>query len=115
MFSPMESSGNRIRRGNLSKRDPGSRMLAALRMPCGLSGLVSWQSHAILARQFNLFMGKGDKKSKKGKIWKGSYGVSRNKKAIKVRLKRLRSRPAAPAVEKPKAKRSPRKKETAAE
>jgi len=33
-------------------------------------------------------MGRGDKKSKKGKRSKGSYGVSRNKKAIKVRLKR---------------------------
>ncbi len=60
-------------------------------------------------------MGKGDKKSKKGKIWKGSYGVSRNKKAIKARLKRLASQPAAPAAEKPKAKRATRKKETAAE
>ncbi len=61
-------------------------------------------------------MGKGDKKSKKGKIWKGSYGVSRNKKAIKSRLKRLNSRPAAAAAsseEKPKAKRAPRKKEAA--
>lgn len=62
-------------------------------------------------------MGKGDKKSKKGKIWKGSYGVSRNKKAIKLRLKRVHSRPAAPAAseEKPKAKRTPRKKEASAE
>ena len=33
-------------------------------------------------------MGRGDKKSKKGKIWKGSYGVSRNKKAIKQQIKR---------------------------
>ncbi len=63
-------------------------------------------------------MGKGDKKSKKGKIWRGSYGVSRNKRAIKARLKRLSTRPAAPSVateEKPKAKRAPRKKEAAAE
>lgn len=60
-------------------------------------------------------MGKGDKKSKKGKIWKGSYGVSRNKRAIKARLKRLSSRPAAPAAEKPKAKRATKKKEAAAE
>ena len=36
-------------------------------------------------------MGRGDKKSKKGKIWKGSYGKSRNKNAIKKRLKRLAS------------------------
>jgi len=63
-------------------------------------------------------MGKGDKKSKKGKIWRGSYGVSRNKKGIKSRLKRISSKPsAAPAAaaEKPKAKRAPRKKDAAAE
>lgn len=68
-------------------------------------------------------MGKGDKKSKKGKISIGSYGVSRNKKKIKARLKRVKSKavaaqaaPAAAVVEeKPKAKRAPRKKEPAAE
>ncbi|MBL7851503.1 MAG: 30S ribosomal protein THX [Cyclobacteriaceae bacterium] len=60
-------------------------------------------------------MGKGDKKSKRGKIWKGSYGVSRNKRALKARLKRISSQPAAPAAEKPKAKRATRKKEAAAE
>lgn len=74
---------------------------------------------AILAPQFKQIMGKGDKRSKKGKIWKGSYGVSRSKKAIKARLKRVNSRPAAasPAAteEKPKAKRAPRKKEASAE
>lgn len=62
-------------------------------------------------------MGKGDKKSKKGKIWLGSYGVTRNKKAIKARLKRSNAaKPAVPAVsaeEKPKVKRATRKKETA--
>ena len=36
-------------------------------------------------------MGRGDKKSKKGKIWKGSYGKSRNRVAIRTRLKRLHS------------------------
>lgn len=34
-------------------------------------------------------MGKGDKKTKKGKRWKGSFGVSRNKQSIKARLKRV--------------------------
>ncbi len=29
-------------------------------------------------------MGKGDIKSKKGKIWKGSFGNSRRKRALKV-------------------------------
>lgn len=37
-------------------------------------------------------MGRGDKKSRKGKIWKGSYGVTRNKKAIKARMKRTASK-----------------------
>ena len=59
-------------------------------------------------------MGRGDKKSKKGKIWKGSYGVSRNKKAIKTQIKRASSKKAAaPAVvaEAPvKAKRTVKKK-----
>ena len=36
-------------------------------------------------------MGRGDKKSRKGKQWKGSFGVSRNKNAIKARLKRSAS------------------------
>jgi ribosomal small subunit protein bTHX len=45
-------------------------------------------------------MGRGDKKSKKGKIFKGSFGVSRNKKATKAKLKRTASKkPAAPAAE----------------
>ncbi|MBL7846739.1 MAG: 30S ribosomal protein THX [Cyclobacteriaceae bacterium] len=64
-------------------------------------------------------MGRGDKKSRKGKIAIGSYGVSRNKKGIKARLKRVNSRPAAATEvateEKPKAKRTTRKKEAAAE
>lgn len=67
-------------------------------------------------------MGRGDKKSKKGKVWNGSYGVSRNKKAIKARLKRVHSKAvtapvevAVVAEEKPKVKRAPRKKEAAAE
>lgn len=29
-------------------------------------------------------MGKGDVKSRKGKIWKGSFGNSRRKRALKV-------------------------------
>ncbi len=66
-------------------------------------------------------MGKGDKKSRRGKISIGSYGVSRSRKAIKARLKRVNSaKPAAPLVvvtveEKPKPKRASRKKEPAAE
>lgn len=52
---------------------------------------VNQMSFAILAPQISA-MGKGDKKSKKGKRWKGSYGVSRNKKALKTRLKRVASK-----------------------
>jgi ribosomal small subunit protein bTHX len=58
-------------------------------------------------------MGKGDKKSKKGKRTIGSYGVSRNRNKIKARLKRRASvKVAATAVVEgePKAKRTPRKK-----
>jgi ribosomal small subunit protein bTHX len=43
-------------------------------------------------------MGKGDKKSKKGKIWRDSYGNSRKKKAIKAKLKRTASKKATPAT-----------------
>lgn len=58
-------------------------------------------------------MGKGDKKSKKGKRWKGSYGVSRNKKAIKNQLRRASAKKATTTVaaEVPvKAKRTVKKK-----
>lgn len=60
-------------------------------------------------------MGKGDKKSKKGKIFKDSYGNSRNKKAIKAKLKRVASKkPAEPvaaaAAPKPKRTTAPKKK-----
>ncbi|MFZ5970369.1 MAG: 30S ribosomal protein THX [Bacteroidota bacterium] len=37
-------------------------------------------------------MGKGDKKSKKGKRWRHSFGVSRNRQAIKAKLKRNASK-----------------------
>lgn len=52
-------------------------------------------------------MGRGDKKSAKGKRSKGSFGVSRNKKAIKTRLKRASSKktvaaPVAQPAAKPK-------------
>lgn len=39
-------------------------------------------------------MGKGDKKSKRGKIAIGSYGNARNRKKIKARVARSGSRPA---------------------
>jgi len=55
-------------------------------------------------------MGKGDKKSKKGKRWKGSYGVSRNRKAIKARLKRTASAEAGVAEPAAKPRKVARKK-----
>ena len=62
-------------------------------------------------------MGRGDKKSKKGKLKMGSYGNSRRRSAIKLRLKRHNSPKSAVAVEvvevKPKVKRAPKKKEAA--
>jgi 30S ribosomal protein S31 len=61
-------------------------------------------------------MGKGDKKSKKGKISMGSFGNSRRKKQIKERVKRSASkkRVVASAEEgKSKAKKVVKKKETA--
>ena len=67
-------------------------------------------------------MGKGDRKSRKGKLWLGSYGNSRKRSAIKSRLRRRLSpdKPvvvAAPLVQavevveaKPKVKRTVKKK-----
>lgn len=50
-------------------------------------------------------MGKGDKKSKKGKIAKGSYGNTRKRNAIKAKLKRSASKKVAePAGEEAPAK-----------
>ena len=57
-------------------------------------------------------MGRGDKKSKKGKRTIGSFGNSRNKKKIKARLKRTASRkPVALGDAKPKARKVAKKKE----
>lgn len=46
----------------------------------------------ILAPYFNYSMGRGDKKTKKGKRTIGSFGVSRNRTKIKARLKRVASK-----------------------
>jgi ribosomal small subunit protein bTHX len=51
-----------------------------------------------------VFMGRGDKKSKKGKRTKGSYGKTRNRKAIKARIKRAASKKPAAAKAEGKAK-----------
>jgi ribosomal small subunit protein bTHX len=59
-------------------------------------------------------MGRGDKKSKKGKRTMGSFGVTRSKNAIKARLKRASSKKpltaSASTDEAPKAKRAVKKK-----
>lgn len=63
-----------------------------------------------------LLMGRGDKKSAKGKRTIGSFGVTRSKKKIKARLKRVASvkkAVVAGADVKPKAKRVVKKKEAA--
>jgi ribosomal small subunit protein bTHX len=57
-------------------------------------------------------MGKGDKKTKKGKIWKGSYGNSRKRKvkASYVPSAKVEKAEKAVVVEaKPKAKKAPKK------
>lgn len=46
-------------------------------------------------------MGKGDKKSKKGKIAKGSYGNSRKRNAIKFKLKRTAAKKSSEGVAAP--------------
>jgi len=73
-------------------------------------------------------MGKGDKKSKKGKIFSGSYGVTRKRKAsttfVAPKTKKaapeketevVAEKPAAkkPAAKKPAAKKAPAKKPAA--
>jgi ribosomal small subunit protein bTHX len=57
-------------------------------------------------------MGRGDKKSKKGKIWRGTFGNSRKKKTIKARLKRgaQRGTSSKTSAEGAAAKKAPRKK-----
>lgn len=56
-------------------------------------------------------MGRGDKKTAKGKRTTGSFGVSRNRKSIKARLKRALSgkKEVAPVAE-AKPKKASRKK-----
>jgi ribosomal small subunit protein bTHX len=57
-------------------------------------------------------MGRGDKKSKKGKRTTGSFGVSRSRAKIKARLKRVASKKksAVATSEAAKPKRAQRKK-----
>jgi len=79
-------------------------------------------------------MGKGDRKSRKGKLWLGSYGNSRKRSSIKSRLRRRLSpdkpvavaaaaveavevvhRPVGAGEAKPKVKRTVKKKTEGAE
>lgn len=52
-------------------------------------------------------MGRGDKKTKKGKIWKGSFGNSRKRKSSKVTSAKGSADAAGEA--KPKVKKAPKK------
>lgn len=55
-------------------------------------------------------MGRGDKKTAKGKREKGSFGVSRNKSKIKAQLKRVASKKKVVSGEEAKPKKTARKK-----
>ncbi|HRG09791.1 MAG TPA: 30S ribosomal protein THX [Cyclobacteriaceae bacterium] len=55
-------------------------------------------------------MGRGDKKTRKGKRTAGSFGVSRNRKKIKARLKRASSKKTTTAAAEAKPKKPSRKK-----
>ncbi|MCW5912398.1 MAG: 30S ribosomal protein THX [Cyclobacteriaceae bacterium] len=55
-------------------------------------------------------MGRGDKKSRKGKRTTGSFGVTRNRKKIKARLKRVASTKTTVAAVEAKPKKTSRKK-----
>ena len=67
--------------------------------------MVESNPFGILAHNFNYSMGRGDKKTKKGKRTIGSFGVSRNRTKIKARLKRVASKkPSVAAAAEPKPK-----------
>lgn len=56
-------------------------------------------------------MGRGDKKTKKGKIWKGSYGNSRKRAVNKVKFTPVaKASEEVEAKPKPKAKKAAKKK-----
>ncbi len=58
-------------------------------------------------------MGKGDKKSKKGKISSGSYGVTRKRKKAATFVTKPKAKKAAPKKEKEPAEKAPAKKAAA--
>jgi ribosomal small subunit protein bTHX len=55
-------------------------------------------------------MGRGDKKTRKGKRTAGSFGVSRSRKRIKARLKRASSKKTTAVAAEAKPKKPSRKK-----
>lgn len=55
-------------------------------------------------------MGRGDKKSKKGKIFKGSFGNSRKRTAVKTKAQSATVKPEAATEEAAKPKRTAKKK-----
>lgn len=60
-------------------------------------------------------MGRGDKKTKKGKIWKGSYGNSRKRAVNKAKHAPVATAGDDAGEKKPKAKKAPKKKTKVAE
>lgn len=59
-------------------------------------------------------MGRGDKKSRKGKIWKGTYGNTRKRKVKKTGAAPV-GKAEAVTEAKPKAKKAPKKRAKASE
>jgi ribosomal small subunit protein bTHX len=72
-----------------------------------ISEFVFKKEFAIIADNYFNSMGRGDKKTAKGKRTIGSFGVSRSKGKIKAQLKRAASK--KPAAEAPAADAKPRK------
>jgi ribosomal small subunit protein bTHX len=69
-----------------------------------LSEFVFSVDFAIIADNYSNSMGRGDKKSAKGKRTIGSFGVSRSKKKIKEQIKRAASKKPVVAAETTEAK-----------
>ena len=66
--------------------------------------IPDWIYFFIFIQIKNLIMGKGDKKTKKGKRHIGSSGVKRSKKKKKARVKAAKTKKAAPKKAAKKAK-----------
>lgn len=54
--------------------------------------MLSLARIVIIALESLFLMGRGDKKTRKGKITLGSYGTTRRRSSIKAKIKRAESR-----------------------